>query len=81
MKTRCKFKCQSVTKRLGYVTGGPQFAYDAEFQAVYGDSPENKAFFAATPSGSIKVATVKDDQFVPGHEYYVDFIPVVDVAE
>lgn len=74
--TRCKFKCQSVTKRLGF--NGDPFNYDAEFQVVYGGSPENKAFFAATPSGSIKVATFKEDQFVPGKEYYVDFTPAED---
>lgn len=77
---RCKFKCQSVTKRVGF-TKVDEFVYDAELQAVYGDSPENKAFFAATPNGNIKVGTVRQDTFVPGLEYFVDFTPVKQGAQ
>lgn len=41
-------------------------------------SPENKAFFAATPGGEIALgcANLKAvEQFEEGKEYYVDFTP------
>lgn len=69
---RCKFECVSVTKRKGW--GGHPLVHDAEFQAVTSGSDENKAFFAATPSGSLKVATVVPDVFEVGKTYYVDLV-------
>ena len=73
--TRAKFQCHSVTKTLW---GKDQFVFGAKFHVVYGDSVENKAFFAATPSGEITIMTVREDQFVPGQEYYVDFTPAAE---
>lgn len=74
---RCKFQCNAVTKRLGYDwnTKGERFLWEAEFNAVSDGSDENKSFFAATPSGSLKVQTVKDDIFTPGKSYYLDITP------
>jgi hypothetical protein len=69
--TRAKFRCVSVAKREGW--GGSPFLYSAEFHPVTGDSPENKEFFAATPSGRIEVSTVRADHFEVGKSYYVDF--------
>lgn len=69
--TRCKVVCQSVTKRLGY--GGAPFLFEAELTPVHRDSPENEDFFASTPGGRINLATIRDDHFVPGKTYYVDF--------
>lgn len=43
---------------------------------VYSGSEENKQFFEATPGGNIQLYVVnKDasDQFIVGHEYYIDF--------
>ena len=71
---RCKFKCQSVAKRIGWNAASP-FLYEADFSAVMDGSEENKAFFAATPSGSLKVGTVKVDVFEVGKEYYLDITP------
>ncbi len=71
--TRCKFNCQGVTKNAVYGKPG-KFTYFAKFQTVYSDSPENKAFFEATPSGTIEIGTYKEDVFTPGKEYYVDFV-------
>lgn len=54
------------------------YGFGVKLTAVYGDSPENKAFFAATPSGSVELAVVKEEvaaQFELGKEYYVDFTP------
>lgn len=81
MRVRCKFVCTGVTKRKGW--GGHEFVYDAEFSAVTSNQSvseraipdENGIFFAATPSGSAKLSTVKSDHFEVGREYYLDFTP------
>lgn len=68
---RCKFRCDEVTKQKGWSTGSP-FLYSAKFSAVHDGSPENKAFWEATPAGSLSVSTVKADVFEVGKEYYID---------
>ena len=73
--TRCKVRCTSVAKTLGWNTNTP-FLYKAEFTAVTDGSPENKAFFEATPQGSISFSTVKADHFEVGKSYFVDFTEV-----
>lgn len=65
---RCKFVCMS---RREYKSGS-DIVYDYEFNAVYGDSPENKEFWKWTPTGKLNVSTVKDKTFEVGKEYYVD---------
>ena len=72
--TRCKFVCNKVTKQLGF--NGHPFVYGAEFGVVYGNSEENKKFFAATPSGNLTVGTAAQDVFEVGKEYYLDFTAV-----
>jgi len=76
---RAKFKCQSVTKALGWNRGPDQpvapFLYTAKFVPVVGDSDENKRFWAATPSGQIELSSILPDAFEPGKSYYVDFTP------
>lgn len=80
---RAKFECIGVLKKAHWDRKGEKdtFLYEAEFQAVYTGSPENEKFFDATPSGTIKLATLKDDHFVPGTEYYIDFSPATEAAE
>lgn len=71
MSVRCKFKCASVTKRKHWdINKG--FIYDAEFAPVTGGSPENESFWAASPGGSFKIASVVEPSFEPGKEYYLD---------
>jgi hypothetical protein len=72
VNTRAKFTCTSVRKYKGW-TGTSPFLYEAEFSAVTGDSEENKQFFGSTPTGSLKVSTVREDHFEPGKSYYLDF--------
>lgn len=79
-QVRAKFKCNSVKKYQSTVwdTEGKSYApgwlYSYEFMAVTGEgSPENKAFFASTPAGSLTLNAVRDDLFEPGKEYYLDF--------
>lgn len=74
MTVRCKFRCNSVEKRLDNYKE-PRFLYTYDFSAVYSGSEENEKFFAYTPSGSLKVGSFKDDLFEPGKEYYLDILP------
>lgn len=76
MTIRCKFTCQSVTKRKAWQSSSVPYVHEAEFTAVYDGSEENKAFFEATPSGSLKIGTYKKDVFEPGTDYYIDITPV-----
>jgi len=71
---RCKFRCESKTERLEYGSGG-RLLYDFEMSAVSDGSEENKKFFQYTPSGTLKVSSVKIDTFEVGKEYYLDIIP------
>lgn len=68
--TRCKFRCQSMTKRIGW--GDHPFIYEFDFTVVMGGSDENKLFFAATPSGSIQIGVLSSEAFEVGAEYYFD---------
>jgi len=70
--------CQSVTKSKAWRGAAEDFHYEAEFSAVTSGSDENESFFAATPSGSIKLSTLKADHFTPGVDYYVDFVAASD---
>lgn len=71
METRAKFICHEVAKVMGY--GANKILYSAKFHPVSSGSEENKSFYAATPSGSIELSTVKEDHFEVGKTYYVDF--------
>lgn len=73
---RAKFACNRVTKYKhgwGGVEQTSPFHYNYEFGAVSSGSEENKKFFAATPSGEIKLSALRDDLFEVGKEYYIDF--------
>jgi hypothetical protein len=74
--TRCKFTCISKREYPNW-TPGQANLYEYEFSAVTSGSDENKAFFAATPSGSLKVSTVKDGSFQVGQAYFLDLWPAV----
>ena len=84
MITRAKFICNTVTKRASNTwnpdgSAGPNgFIFETTFYPVTGGSHENKLFFASTPSGEIQIGSVREDHFVPGKAYYVDFIEAVE---
>ena len=77
MPVRAKFVCSSVKKyaTTTWIENNPTpgFAYEYEFYVVAGKDGENAKFFASTPSGSLKMSAVRDDLFVPGQSYYLDF--------
>lgn len=76
-KVRAKFYCSAVRKHCHW-DRAKGFLYEAEFSVVASGSEENKSFFEATPSGSVKLSTVKEDMFVPGQEYFLDFTLAAD---
>jgi hypothetical protein len=64
---RCKFTVDEIAKTT----------YGAKLKAspVYGNNPENKAFFEATPSGSLEFSCVRGEavsHLQPGDEIYID---------
>ena len=75
---RAKFHCTEQRKYQGW--GGHPFFYGYKFQAVTGGNPENDAFFASTPSGSLEIAAIGADLFEAGKDYYLDITPVPEPA-
>ena len=71
MNVRCKFVCNSKTKRQHWDKANG-FLWDYDFSPVTGGSPENEQFWAATPGGSFKVTSVLNDAFEVGQAYYLD---------
>lgn len=74
---RAKFVCTSVEKCLNWERS-KGFMYRAKFTPVVSGSPENEKFYSLTPSGSVELASYKEDLFVPGQSYYLDFSPAAD---
>lgn len=75
MTVRAKFVVQSVTYRTYWADKSKRIG-TVELGVVSGGSDEDKAFFAATPGGSIKLDTVNDaaiDALPLGKTFYVDF--------
>lgn len=72
MTIRAKFRVNMIQKAN---EAGAASIYLAP---VYGDTPENKCFFEATPGGQIMLYTVNKaaaEQFSLGQEFYIDFTP------
>lgn len=73
-QVRAKFKVISITRQQGW--SGHKEVQSVKLQPVGGGSDENKAFYAATPSGSIELSVVNETvgrHFDIGDEFYVDF--------
>jgi len=81
---RTKWHCMAITKRASWSGVAAEFVYDADFSAVSNRTTaptreakeENAAFWAATPSGAVKLSTIRADHFEVGKDYYLDFTPV-----
>lgn len=73
MKTRCKFRCDEVSKTKNW-TNDPKkpFIFSVKMNAVSGGTEENKSFWAATPGGQIQFSSIVEPSFEPGKEYYID---------
>ena len=75
VKVRAKFNVESVTwTKYWYKPTGD--ICTIKLRPVNGGSPENDAFYAGTPSGTIELGAINPDvaaQFDLGCEYFVDF--------
>lgn len=70
MKTRCKFRCDSVTDHGA--------AKSVVMTPVYSTDPksENKVFWDSSPGGKFELNWVNPNvDFKPGKEYYLDITP------
>jgi hypothetical protein len=77
MIVRAKFVVNSVTYRQHWQDRSKRIG-TVELSVVSGGSDENKAFFAATPGGSIKLETLNQaaiDALPLDKAFYVDFTP------
>lgn len=77
MTVRAKFAVQSITQSKGWDVKNPTI-YTVRLAPVTGNTPENAAFYAATPTGSIDLGVISADvggQFAIGQEFFVDFTP------
>ena len=84
MVVRAKFRLNSYTTELYDMwkenkSIGKVEKRTLNFTPVYGTgSDENKAFWDATPSGSLQLGVVNPEawkEFELGKEYYLDFMP------
>jgi hypothetical protein len=83
MSVRAKFKLQRVeTHQYGWPNADGSMQHTEQktlvFTAVSDGSPENQAFWKATPSGELKMQVTNEaalEQFEAGREYYLDFTP------
>lgn len=76
MSVRAKFKVEVVSRREHWDKDKGELI-SVKLAPVHGDgNPENEAFYAATPSGEIKMEMLNQaagEQFELGAEYYIDF--------
>lgn len=79
---RMKVKCTQRTEQEATHWSSETKAYTPirtfgyNFAFVSGaESPENEAFWSATPSGRFELQTVLNDAFEIGRYYYLDAIP------
>lgn len=73
--TRAKFRCNVLTDYGTQQT--------VSMLPVVDGSPENQAFWAATPAGEVQLTISNPDAFAAfkaGSDYYVDFTPADDAG-
>lgn len=78
---RCRFMVMSKTRSDGGISVDckRKVLNSVVLKPVYGGSPDNQRFFAASPSGEIQLNILNQpaaDAFEVGREYYVEFTPV-----
>lgn len=74
MNVRAKFICQRLENQK--YQGGENTKIVLTAVTAY-NSPEDKPFWDATPTGTIELSTVNQfavKHFVPGKKYFIDFI-------
>lgn len=76
MAIRAKFKIDSISRHAGW--NGNKEHHMVKLSPVTSGSEENKAFYAASPGGSMDLTVVKPEVFAgfsPGDEFYIDITP------
>ncbi len=78
MAIRAKFICKSVDRSHwgNNPDGKGRFGETVTMEPVMDGSPENKAFWEASPSGKLQMTIsnpAAHGQLIPGVEYYLDF--------
>ena len=71
MKTRCKFRCESVEKFDGFER--------VKFVAKYSNTPEDNTYSKYTPNGGLTFDVSNEAVFgffVPGKAYFLDITEV-----
>ena len=82
---KCKMLCQSITRCMSRRKNDTTGIFEncpldtANLSVVTQGTPENDAFFKATPSGTLQLGMHDQDSFVVGQEYYVtvEVVPTV----
>lgn len=77
VSVRCKFIVQSVTRSKNWDKSKPDL-YSVKLGVVTSGSPENAAFYAATPGGTIEFTSINESAALSlplGEEVYVDITP------
>lgn len=77
MSIRAKFRVIEKNNRASYQKDGKPTCV-VVLAAVYGDTPENKTWAAATPNGRVEMNIDNPaayDAFELGKEYFLDFTP------
>lgn len=75
MSVRAKFVCKSITRQKHWDSSKGEI-HSIKLEPVTSGSEENKAFYAATPGGSVQLDTLNESagkQFELGKSYYLDF--------
>jgi hypothetical protein len=75
MSVRAKFVCKEITRRKHWDPSKGE-VQSVKLEPVTSGSEENKAFYEATPSGSIQLDTLNENAgkyFELGKSYYLDF--------
>lgn len=69
---RAKFRCDRIVR--SEYQSAENANYEVFFHPVYGDSPENKKWSKATPSGELRMSITNPDAqvFIAGKEYFLD---------
>lgn len=77
MPVRAKFKVDEIRRHL-YGRDEMRTVVLSPVGGYHDNSPENKGFWKATPSGKVELGCVNlaaADSFELGKEYYIDFTP------
>lgn len=76
MSVRAKFRCATIAHIHSEYPNNT--CAEVKLFPVYADSPENKTWSMATPSGEIMLRITNPaavEQFSPGKDYFIDFTP------